>query len=98
MRLVQTVLIGIAPDLLEVSVDVDALLVRDPEFSEPASEALSSTVPVEVVSVAGLTLDLEPPVGEAGNVSVVPRTVVAALVPSRVAPEVGSLVVMDVSD
>ena len=69
---VQAVLIAVAPDALQISVDVDALPVGYAELLQPAGEGLSSRVVVEETPVVSLlSLVLEPLVGECGDVSYV---------------------------
>ena len=64
-------LVGVPPDLLEIPVDLKPHFIRDGVEVEPSGEGLATRVRIEGVLVG---LDLEPPVGEIGNLPLVVAT------------------------
>ena len=64
-------LVGVPPDLLEITMDLESNLIRDGVEVEPSSEGLATRIRIERVLVG---LHLQPFVGEVGNVSYVVPT------------------------
>ena len=64
-------LVGVPPDLLEIPMDLESHFIRDGMEVEPSSEGLATRIRIEGVLVG---LDLEPLVGEVGNLPLVVAT------------------------
>ena len=81
-------LVGVPPDLLEITMDLETHFIRDGVVVEPSSEGFPSRVCIEWILVG---LDLQPLVSNVWNVTLVVATDLSSRVQLRIRSPGGSL-------
>ena len=84
-------LVGVPPDLLEITMDLETHFIRDGVVVEPSSEGFPSRVCIEWILVG---LDLQPLVSNVWNVTLVVATNLSSRVQLRIRSPGGSLKVI----